>query len=74
MLKVAVVEFDGSRKTYLYKTKFLDLKTGEHVWVENSPTGFKRGVFQNYTNAISRIRQAEKWIVDRETLGGTNGL
>ena len=66
MLKVAVVEFRDSRKTCLCKTKFLDLKTGEHVWVENSPTGFKRGVFQNYTNAISRIRQAEKWIVDRE--------
>ncbi|XZM33910.1 hypothetical protein ACSXAY_02400 [Clostridium perfringens] len=66
MLKVAVVVFHDNKKTFLYKTKFLDLKTGEHVWVENSPTGFKRGVFQNYTNAISRIRQAEKWIVDRE--------
>ncbi|WP_075809893.1 hypothetical protein [Clostridium perfringens] len=66
MLKVAVVGFEDSRKTFLYKTKFLDLKTGEHVWVENSPTGFKRGVFQNYTNAITRIRQAEKWIYYRE--------
>ncbi len=66
MLKVAVVEFRDSRKTCLCKTKFLDLKPGDYVWVKDSKNGFKRGVFQNYTNAISRIRQAEKWIVDRE--------
>ena len=74
MLKVAVVGFHDNKKTFLYKTKFLDLKTGEHVWIENSQKGFKRGVFQNYTNAISRIRQAEKWIVGRANLGGRNGL
>lgn len=66
MLKVAVVGFDGSRKTSLYKTKFLDLKPGEYVWVKDSKNGFKRGIFQNYTNAISRITQAKKWIIDRE--------
>lgn len=67
MLKVAVVKFEDSRKTFLYKTKFLDLKTGDYVWVKDSH-GFKRGVFQNYTNAISRIKQAEKWIIDREDM------
>ncbi|AAL96800.1 hypothetical protein [Clostridium perfringens] len=68
MLKVAVVGFEDSRKTFLYKTKFLDLKPGDYVWVKDSKNGFKRGIFQNYTNAISRIRQAENWIIDRKDI------
>lgn len=69
MIKVAIIKFKYSRKTFLYKTNFLELKPGDYVWVGDSKQGFKKGIFQNYTNTKSRIKQAEKWILDRR-IGG----
>lgn len=66
MLKVAVVKFEDSRKTFLYKTDILDLKHGDYVLVQDEKLRSTKAVFHSYTNAISRIKQADKWIVDRE--------
>lgn len=64
-MKVAIISFEDNRKSFLYKTNFSDLKPGEYVLVGDLNQGFKNGIFQCYTNARSRIKQAEKWILRR---------
>lgn len=73
MLKVAVVKFEDRQKTFLYKTDILDLKHGDYVLVQDGNLGSTKAVFHSYTNAISRIKQAKKWIVYRDREGMENG-
>ncbi len=49
--RIALVSFDNSKKTYAYRTTFLDLKKGNAVTVQiNRGRGHKHATFVEYTD------------------------